>query len=286
MSADRFVDVFSSRIRYRVDGSGPPIVLIHGVGASLEFWNWTTPALRERHTTIAFDYPGFGESEARDSAYSPSGAAETVLAFLDAVGVKAPVLVGSSLGGAIATLAAGTVPERISALVLVAPGGFGAGVNLLMRLQTVPVVGEGLLALARLDPNLAVRDVFAERRRVPPQVLEIIKANAARPAHEQTYLKVLRIAVGLSGVRPAMVAEVHRAAARITAPTLILWGDRDRIIPHDQAVVASRMIRGARVHMIKGTGHLPYVETPDEFNTALWAFLMNLGRPIEARVGH
>ncbi|MGQ0548148.1 MAG: alpha/beta fold hydrolase [Armatimonadota bacterium] len=286
MSTDRFVEIFGSRIRYRVQGSGPPIVLIHGVGASLEFWNWTTPVLSERHTTIAFDYPGFGESDPRESAYSPSGAAETVLGFLDAVGIKAPVLVGSSLGGAIATLAAGTVPERISALVLVAPGGFGTGVNLLMRLQTVPLLGEGLLALARLDPHLAVRDLFTDPRRVPPQVLEIIKTNAAKPAHERTYLKVLRIAVGLGGVRQSMVAEVHRAAARVAAPTLILWGDRDRIIPPDQAAVASRAIPGSRVHLIKGTGHLPYVETPDDFNTAMWAFLMPHTRPVEARVGH
>ncbi|MGH2404972.1 MAG: alpha/beta fold hydrolase [bacterium] len=286
MSADRFVDVFGSRIRYRVEGSGPPIVLIHGVGASLEFWTWTISALRERHTTIAFDYPGFGGSDPRDSAYTPNGAAETVLAFLDNAGIKTPVLVGSSLGGAIATLAAGTVPERIRALVLVAPGGFGNDVNLLMRLQTVPLIGEGLLALARLDPRLAVRDLFAEQRRIPPQVLEIIKTNAARPSHEETYLKVLRLVAGLGGIRPAMVAEVHRAAARVAAPSLIIWGDRDRIIPPDQAAVAARLIRGARVHMIKGAGHLPYVEMPDDFNTALWAFLTPYTRAAEARVGH
>ncbi|HET8679172.1 MAG TPA: alpha/beta fold hydrolase [bacterium] len=286
MSADRFVEVFGSRIRYRVEGSGPPIVLLHGVGASLEYWNWTTPALRERHTTIAFDYPGFGESEPRESAYSPSGAAETVLAFLDTVGIRAPVLVGSSLGGAIATLAAGTVPERISALVLVAPGGFGPAVNPLMRLQTIPLFGEALVALARLDPGLATRDLFTEQRRVHPQVLEIIKTNLARPVHNQTYLKVLRIAVGLGGVRQSMLAQVHRAAGRITAPTLILWGSRDRIVPHEQAEVASRLIRGSRVHTLKGVGHLPYVETPDEFNTALWAFLMPHTRQAEAHVGH
>lgn len=286
MSTDRFVDVFGSRIRYRVEGSGPPIVLLHGVGASLEYWNWTTPALRERHTTIAFDYPGFGQSDPRESAYSPSGAAETVLAFLDEVGIRTPVLVGSSLGGAIATLAAGTFPERISALVLVAPGGFGPAVNPLMRLQTIPLVGEALVAIARRDPSLAIRDLFTEQRRVHPQVFEIIKTNLARPAHNQTYLKVLRLAVGLGGVRQSMLAQVHRAAGRITVPTLILWGNRDRIVPPEQAEVASRLIRGSRVHMLKGVGHLPYVETPDEFNTALWAFLMPYTRPTEARVGH
>lgn len=285
MTTDRYVDILGSRVRYRVEGSGSPILLIHGIGASLEFWNWTTPALRDRHTTIAFDFPGFGGSDPRESAYSPSGAADTVVAFMDALGLRTTVIIGSSLGGAIATLAAGTAPERVSALVLVDPGGFTTGLNTLMRLETIPWVGEALLALGRRDPSLALSGVFAEQRRIPPELLDIVKANAARPGFGQAYLKALRVAAGPGGVRPAMVAQVHKAATRITAPTLIIWGGRDTILSPKQAEVAGRLIRGARVHVINGVGHVPYLESPDEFNTVLWAFLVNVTRPAEARIG-
>lgn len=279
MSADRFVDVQGARIRYRAEGSGPPVVLIHGIGASLEIWDWTFPALRERFTPVVFDYPGFGASDPLPWAFSPEGAAATVTAFLDAMGIRAAFLIGSSLGGAIATMTAGLAPERVEGLMLVAPGGFGRGLNLLMRLQTSPWLGDGLVALAGRFPRLALREVFADRRRIPDELVEVTRRNARRPVANQNYLKALRRAATLLGIRPEMVAAVRSAARRIIAPTLIVWGDRDRIIPPDQATVAAYSIRGSRLHMMTGLGHIPFVEAPEVFNTAATAFLIEVGRP-------
>ena len=279
MNSDRFVDVQGARIRYRAEGSGPIVVLIHGIGASLEIWDWTFPALRDRFTAVAFDYPGFGASDPLPWAYSPEGAAATVTAFLDAMGIRAAFLIGSSLGGAIATMTAGLAPERVEGLMLVAPGGFGRGLNLLMRLQTSPWLGDGLVALAGRFPRLALREVFADRRRIPDELVEVTRRNARRPVANQSYLKALRRAATLLGIRPEMVAAVRSAARRIIAPTLIVWGDRDRIIPPDQATVAAHSIRGSRLHMMTGLGHIPFVEAPEVFNTAATAFLIEVGRP-------
>ena len=282
MNSDRFVDVQGARIRYRAEGSGPIVVLIHGIGASLEIWDWTFPALRDRFTAVAFDYPGFGASDPLPWAYSPEGAAATVTAFLDAMGIRAAFLIGSSLGGAIATMTAGLAPERVEGLMLVAPGGFGRGLNLLMRLQTSPWLGDGLVALAGRFPRLALREVFADRRRIPDELVEVTRRNARRPVANQSYLKALRRAATLLGIRPEMVAAVRSAARRIIAPTLIVWGDRDRIIPPDQATVAAHSIRGSRLHMMTGLGHIPFVEAPEVFNTAAMAFLIEVGRPTRA----
>lgn len=279
MNSDRFVDVQGARIRYRAEGSGPIVVLIHGIGASLEIWDWTFPALRDRFTAVAFDYPGFGASDPLPWAYSPEGAAATVTAFLDAMGIRAAFIIGSSLGGAIATMTAGLAPERVEGLMLVAPGGFGRGLNLLMRLQTSPWLGDGLVALAGRFPRLALREVFADRRRIPDELVEVTRRNARRPVANQSYLKALRRAATLLGIRPEMVAAVRSAARRIIAPTLIVWGDRDRIIPPDQATVAAHSIRGSRLHMMTGLGHIPFVEAPEVFNTAAMAFLIEVGRP-------
>lgn len=273
MEADRFVEVMGARVRYRVEGSGPPAVLIHGIGASLEFWQWTVPALRERYTTIALDFPGFGLSDPIGAATTPAGAAAATLAFMDAVGVARAAIVGSSLGGAIAAMAAGTAPERCVALVLAAPAGFDTELGATLRLMTVRWVGEGFLALTRRFPRLGLRDVFADPRRIPDALVEITGRNAARPVTGETFLRTLRALVTLRGVRPEIVEQARAVASRITAPTLIVWGTRDHVIPPDQAAVAGRTIPNARVNIMDGMGHVPFIEDPGAFNAALSAFL-------------
>jgi pimeloyl-ACP methyl ester carboxylesterase len=198
---------------------------------------------------------------------------------MDAMGIRTAYLMGSSLGGAIAAMTAGLAPHRVDALILVAPGGFGKGLNGLMRLQTTPALGEGLVELAGIFPRLALRDVFADRRRIPSELLEVIRRHARRRITKQTYLRALRRSATLLGVRPEMVATVRSAATRIIAPTLIVWGDHDRIIPPDQASIAAHSIRGSRLHIMKGLGHVPFVEAPAAFNTAATAFLVEVGRP-------
>ena len=273
METDRFVEVMGARVRYQVEGSGPPAVLIHGIGASLEFWQWTTPALRERYTTIALDFPGFGLSDPIASASTPEGAAAAILAFMDAVGVPRAVIIGSSLGGAIATLTAGTAPARCAALVLAAPAGYGTGLSATLRLMTARWVGEGFLALTRRFPRLGLREAFADQRRIPDALVEITRRNAARLVTGETFLNTLRASVTLRGVRPGIVEQTREVAARITAPTLIVWGTRDRVIPPDQADVAGRTIPNAQVHIMQGMGHVPFIEDAGAFNAALSAFL-------------
>lgn len=283
MEADRFVEVMGARVRYRVEGSGPPAILIHGIGASLEFWQWTTPALRERYTTIALDFPGFGLSDPILATTTPEGAAAATLAFMDAVDVPRAVLIGSSLGGAIAALTAGTAPQRCAALVLAGPAGFGTGVILTFRLMTVRWVGEAMLALIRRYPRLGLRDAFANQTSIPEVLVEINRRNAARPVTGETLLNTLRATVTLQGIRPGIVEQTRAVASRITAPTLIVWGSRDRVIPPDQADIAGRTIHGAQVLMMPGIGHLPFIEDASAFNAALSAFLAHIERPGEDR---
>ncbi len=278
MPDDRLVEVLGARVRYRVEGSGPPAVLIHGIGASLEFWQWTTPALRNRYTTIALDFPGFGLSDPIATALTPEGAAAATLAFMDAVGVQKAVIIGSSLGGAIAVLAAGTAPERTAALVVAAPAGFGTGLSATLRLMTVRGVGEGFLALTRRFPRLGLREAFADQRRIPEELVLVTRRNASRSVAGDTFLKTLRASVGLRGLRPERVEQVRSVAARITAPTLVVWGTGDRVIPPDQAEVAGRTIPGARTHIMRGLGHVPFVEDSSAFNAAMTAFLEEAGR--------
>jgi pimeloyl-ACP methyl ester carboxylesterase len=283
VSGDQFVTVMGARTRYRAEGAGPPLLMLHGIGASLEFWNWTTPALRDRWTCIALDFPGFGLSDLVDSALSPDGAGRFVLAFMDALAIERAAIMGSSLGGAIATMAAGAAPGRFSAVVLVDPGGFDTGLNVLMRLETIRPLGEAMMRLVPLAPALAVRDAFADTRRIPPDLIAIVRRHWLRPATGATFLRALRQSVTIRGVRPDGVAAVRAAAARITAPTLVVWGDRDRVIPPAQGPVAARVISGARLITIPGSGHVPMIEMPEAFNVAAAAFLDDVARMPHAR---
>jgi len=284
MNADRFVEARGARIRYRVEGSGPPVVLIPGIGAPLESWEWTVAALRDRFTTFAFDYPGFGFSNYAASSYTPRGAGLTILAFMDAVGVQRATIIGSSLGGGIATMAAGMAPGRCAALVLAAPAGYDFSVSPMARFIALPRVGEVTAVLVRRHPRLLLQNAFADHRRIPGRLVDIVRRDAARPTTIQNYLKALRGLVTLRGIRPEIVAEVRKAARRIIAPTLVIWGDRDRVISSDQASVVALTIPGAQVHIMPGIGHVPFIEAADAFNERMMAFLSMLREPIEAGV--
>jgi pimeloyl-ACP methyl ester carboxylesterase len=270
---DRYVDVLGARLRYRSEGRGPNVLLIHGLGASLEVWNWTIPALRDSYTTVALDFPGFGRSKPLNSEFTPDGAAKVILAFMDALDLKTTAVIGSSLGGGIATLAAGAAPARFSAVVLADPGGFDVGLSPILRLQTIRGIGEAVTPLARLAPRLTLAFTFHDRRRIPDELVAVTRDNATRAITARTYLRALRAAATLAGVRLDQVYAVRRAAGRITAPTLIVWGDKDPVIPPDQMSVAMQTIPGAQSLVMRDAGHVPFVEHPEVFNPALLAFL-------------
>lgn len=273
MSLDRYVDVRGVSLRYRRQGAGPAVLLLHGVGASLEFWDWTTPGLQGAFTTLAVDLPGFGGSAFTPEVLSPEGSVRIVWAFVDAVGIERAALVGSSLGGAIAVLAAGSAPHRVWALALAAPGGFGREVGVWLRLATVPGLGEALVALARRAPQLALRHTFADPRRIPAALQASMRRHATRQEPGRTYLRIVRHVLGLRGVRPAMVAAVRAAAARVDAPTLVVWGARDRVVPSAHADAVAASIPQAQVRLLEDCGHLPQVEAADAFTGLLAAFL-------------
>jgi pimeloyl-ACP methyl ester carboxylesterase len=262
-------------------GSGAPLLLIHGLGAFLESWNPIVPGLARRHTVIAVELPGFGRSTPLDSAYSPDGAAGFVLRFLDALRIDRAVIVGSSLGGAIATLAAAQEPTRCTGLSLAAPAGFGPWVTPAARLATVPLVGEFLVQFIRWYPWLGVRNAFVNRDHLPQYLVEMTRRSFASGGAGAATVRIVRGTVTLRGVRPDVIDRVCRAAARVIAPTLIIWGARDRVVPPAYAQRAAGVLRHAEVLMIEEAGHVPYIEQADVFVRAVDEFLTRTTRPVE-----
>jgi pimeloyl-ACP methyl ester carboxylesterase len=270
---DSYVTVDDMLVRYRRIGRGAPMVLLHGLGASLEVWNPLVDAVAGRFTTYALDLPGFGLSAPPRFAMTPDAAALFVHRFLDAAVEGRPIIVGSSMGGAVAAVAAGLHPERCAALVLAAPGGFEAEISRELRWMALPVFGELAVWLTRRNPVRGIVNAFADPDRIPDWLVACVARDFARADVRSSVLGVLRATAGVRGLRPDVVEAVRAAAARVRCPTLAVWGTADRVIPATQAESVARAIAGARVHRIQGVGHVPFIESAAEFARSVLAFL-------------
>jgi pimeloyl-ACP methyl ester carboxylesterase len=265
----RFVEVDGLRVHYRDEGSGPVLVLIHGLTASLFDWDAWAERLRGRFRVIRLDLPGHGlTGPDPQGRYGWPAMADLVVRLLDRLGVDRAGVAGNSLGGAVAWQLAARHPDRVDRLILVAPVGYpiGGEMPFVLRLLANPVAGP--LAL-----RLTYRGAFADRVRAT-------YGDPARfdPALADRQFELFRRA----GNRGALAAMLGRGGpipdprpllAGIRAPTLVMWGTADRIAPPGQAERFAQDIRGAAVARIGGAGHAPMIEAPDESAAAALAFL-------------
>lgn len=262
----RFVTVDSTRLQVVEAGRGPTVVLIHGLAASLYSWRYTMPALVQAgYHVVAFDNRGFGSSDKPTHGYSNADYVGLLFDLMDSLGISDAVLVGHSMGGAIAAEAALAHPERVTGLVLVDPAGFGVRWPFMLRVARWPVVGalfdrfRGRDATARI-----LKMLYGDPSRVTDQDVDQYYAPLAEPGAGRALRGVMRT-YRFDTLRPRIDS--------ITAPTLLVWGSRDRLIPAaiGQAVVAEFQ-RGAFV-LVPGAGHAAPEEAPSAFNRTLIAFL-------------
>jgi pimeloyl-ACP methyl ester carboxylesterase len=265
----RFVDVDGLRIRYVRKGSGPPVVLVHGIASSVYSWADVIPALAESHDVIALDLPGFGGSDIPPPGFSAARYVTVLRGFLDALGLARVRLVGHSLGGAVASAFAAAEPERVERLVLVDAAGFNLAPEdrpWLLRVGGWPGVAPVLeaLPLRRRTVALGLRQVFHDDARVTPERVEEYAAPFFRPGAS-------RFMAGL--LRDARALGLPEAIGRIRAPTLVVWGDDDRWVPLTDADRFVAAIPGSRKEVIPATGHIPQEERPAELVAVLKEFL-------------
>jgi pimeloyl-ACP methyl ester carboxylesterase len=251
-------------------GEGPPMVLLHGLGGSWQNWLETIPHFARRFRVIAPDLPGFGASPMPAGSISIPGYGRTVCALMEALGVESAVVVGNSMGGFIGIELAVRFPERVERLVLVSAVGIAIEHQ---RREPVRTVARSLELFSVWAGSRA--DVLARR----PRLRRLLMAtSAAHPERLPAPLAAEQIRAngkpGWLGAFDALLSyRIRDRLGEIVCPTLIVWGERDRMVPVRDADELERAIPGARKVIFADTGHVAMLERPERFNAVVDEFL-------------
>lgn len=277
MSIPAFITVEGRRTRVRVDGdpANPPVLLLHGIGRSLEDWAPQYERLAGACRVIALDIPGFGFSDRPREPITLPTLARGIAQTVDALGEQRPLhVIGNSLGGAIALQLLVMQPERVASLVLVNSAGFGREVSILLRALAVPVIGWlATRRTTRAGARLLERTIYADRSLATRHRIDHALAIGRQPEAGSIMRETARALATGRGVKPRWRAELIAAAAKHRRPTLILWGEHDRVLPVDHLHSARRRLPHARTHLFQRIGHMPQIECADEFADVVLPFL-------------
>ena len=263
-------------VAYRTMGSGPVLMLLHGMVGSSRTWRHVMPALARSFTVVAPDFLGQGESAKPRTDYSPGALACMVRDLMLALGHDRATIVGQSYGGGVAMQLAYQFPERCDRLVLVGSGGLGVEVNHVLRALSVPGAELALPlgcrpALRRLGE--AIGGLMTRVGAPPtPATVEMFRSYASLvdPAARTAFMATLRAVVDYQG---QSVSARERLYLTFDLPTLIVWGDADPIIPIQHAYDAHAAIPHSRLEVFPGAGHYPHCDDPERFVRALVEFV-------------
>lgn len=259
---ERTVD--GRRVGVTMRGAGEPVVLLHGIGRDRADWDGVLPVLARSFRVIAVDVEGFGESAAWGTTVTLASMARMVRRTAESLGENGPLrLVGNSMGGAVALRMAADDPDGCAGLVLLSPAGFGYDAALGLRLLTAPVLGPVLL---RLASTAASRRVSALLDRSEPTTAALAAASSRRlrvGAARRAYLQVVHDLGAWRGIHQAWRDDVLAALAASRVPTLVLWGDRDTVLPHAHLASVTHAVPHAVARSLPGLGHMPQLEDPD-----------------------
>ena len=278
------------RRAYRTAGSGPAVLLIHGIGDNSSAWTEVIDLLAPHFTVIAPDLLGHGLSDKPRADYSVAAYANGMRDLMSVLGVRRVTVIGHSLGGGVAMQFCYQFPDLVERLVLVAAGGVTRDVSPLLRVLALPGVHQviaglrmpGLLPAAQAVGRLALLGAVVARVQSLPaptavrsqlhdatEVMRIVNGLVDPTAHA-AFMRTLRAVVDWRG---QVVTMIDRCYLTERLPVLLVWGTADTVIPYEHALLAHSAMPHSLLETFEGAGHFPYHDDPDRFVSAVEAFI-------------
>ena len=262
------VQVGNVRLYYEEHGAGEPLVLVPGFGTGLWIWYRQIPALAEHFRVIAFDPRGVARSDKPDEPMTMRGYADDVAALLESLKVESAHVLGASFGGFVAQEFALAEPKRTRRLVLCCTS-FGGPRHCPPAPETLQAIAstKGLNTEERVRENLLLAFSHAFVSEQAEEVERVIALRAENDVPEYAYLRQLQAAIAFNA---------EERVANISAPTLVITGDADVIVPHENSLNLAAQIPAARLRVVEGGSHTFFIERPEEFNSAVIEFIKSL----------
>jgi pimeloyl-ACP methyl ester carboxylesterase len=251
------------KLYYSEEGKGPPLLLIHGFGASTFTWRFVAPELAKNHRVIAVDLKGFGQSDKPfDGRYSVYDQAELLAQLIEDKDLRDLTLVGHSFGGGVALLLAleanRRLDGRITRLVLLDSIAFPQNIPVFFRLLDVPLVSQ--IGVRMVPPSVqarvALQIAYFDDSKIDPEEIELYAAPLKTAAGKHAIIHSARQIV------PEDIAELSERYKTIELPTLILWCDHDRIVPLEVGIKLRRTLPNSTLRLVEECGHMPQEEQP------------------------
>ncbi len=263
---------------FRIAGSGPAILLIHGIGDNSTTWSGVQTTLAQRFTVIAPDLLGHGKSDKPRADYSVAAYANGMRDLLSVLDIERVTVVGHSLGGGVAMQFAYQFPQLVDRLILVGAGGVTKDVNFALRIASLPM-GSEALALLRLPMVLPALQVVGRVAgaamgstglgRDLPEMLRIL-ADLPEPTASSAFARTLRAVVDWRG---QVVTMLDRCYLTESVPVQLIWGTHDSVIPLSHAHLAHAAMPGSQLEIFDGSGHFPFHDDPDRFVEVVEQFI-------------
>jgi len=263
-----FVEAAGVRLHVRESGpkAAPAVIMIHGFGSSLHTWEDWAKGLEADHRVVRFDLPGTGLSGADPKAiYTDARTIEILTALMDRLGIERASLIGNSIGGRIAWTFAAQRPARVEKLVLVSPDGFASpGFEYGQAPKSSALLGLMKHVLPKLALRANLQSSYGDPGRLTAPVVDRYHDMLRAPGVRQATIERME---------QTILAPPEPLLAQINAPVLLVWGEKDALIPVSNAADYTKSLRNSRLTILPGLGHVPQEEAPESSLAPVRAFL-------------